>query len=172
MLISILSGAPLWVWPLLAFLVFFGLNATRARETLSLPIYLLPLLGLLSLNAVNSLQGAGYLWIVFAVAYLFGALAGFGFQRRVISDKSAGRVTLKGEWITFIVLMTVFWMNFAGGAVQAISPETYASAGFHILFASIAGLAAGSFIGRALRVFLTTSSPASSNSGAMVERSA
>ncbi len=155
MLVSILSGAPVWVWPLLVFLVFFGLKATRSRETPSLPIYLLPLLGLLSLNAVNSLQGAGYLWIVFAVAYLFGALAGFGFQRHVISEKSAGRVNLKGEWITFIVLMTVFWMNFAGGVVKAISPDTYASAGFHIVFTIIAGLAAGSFIGRALRVFFT-----------------
>lgn len=159
MLISILSGAPLWVWPLLAFLVFFGLKATRSRETPSLPIYLLPLLGLLSLNAVNSLQGAGALWFVFSVAYLFGAFLGFGFQKRVIREKSAKGVSLKGEWVTFMVLMTVFWMNFTGGVVKAISPDTYASTGFHILFTVIAGLAAGSFIGRALRVFSTTASP-------------
>lgn len=159
MLVSILAGAPLWVWPLLAFLVYFGLKATRSRETFSLPMYLLSLLGFLPLNAVNSLQGAGYLWIVFGMAYLLGALAGFSFQRRVISDKSAKKVTLKGEWVTFIVVMTVFWMNFTGSVVEAISPDIYAGSSFHIIFTTIAGLAAGSFIGRALRVFLTPSLP-------------
>lgn len=159
MLLSILNGAPIWVWPLLALLVFFGLKATRNRVTPTLPIYLLPLLALLPLNAVNSLQGAGFLWAVFGLAYVIGGLLGFAFQRRIISQKSAGRVTLRGEWVTFAVVMAVFWMNFVGGVVGAISPDTYASNGFHIMFATIAGLAAGSFIGRALRVFLTTSSP-------------
>jgi len=68
----------------------------------------LPLLGLLPLNTVNSLQGASALWIVFAATYLLGTLLGFGFQRRVIGKKSAGRVTLKAEWLTFVAVMIVF----------------------------------------------------------------
>lgn len=159
MLNSILGGAPLWVWPLLAVLVLFGLKATRSREVPGLPIYLLPLLGLLSVNAISSLSPSGIIWGAFGAAYLVGALAGFRFQRGVISYKSVGRITLKGEWITFTILMTIFWMNFVGGVVKAVSSDTYLSIGFHMAFSSIAGLAAGSFIGHALRVFLTTSSP-------------
>ena len=134
-------------------------SCQRQNPSACLPISLLPLLGLLSANAVNSLSLSGFMWGAFTAAYLVGALAGFSFQRRVISYKSAGRVTLKGEWITLITLMTIFWMNSTGGIVKAVSPDTFSASGFHMAFAAIAGLAAGSFIGRAMWVFLTTSSP-------------
>jgi hypothetical protein len=52
------------------------------------------------------------------------------------------------------VLMVIFWMNFAGGVVAAIRPLAYASFGFKMGFALSAGLAAGSWLGRALRTFM------------------
>lgn len=159
MLIQIISGAPIWVWPLLVGLVLLGLRATKERRTPYLPIYFYWLLGILSLNAVNGLSPSPMVWAVFGGLYLLGAALGFQFQRRIIVTKSAGRITLKGEWVTLAVFMTVFWMNFVGGVVSAISPETYAAAGFHMIFAAIAGLVAGSFIGRALRVFFTPATP-------------
>lgn len=159
MFVQIINGAPIWVWPLLVGLIFLGLRATQSRTTPYMPTYFYWLLGILPINAVNSFSPAPIIWIAFVAFYLLGAGLAFQFQRRIIVTKAAGRMTLKGEWVTLIVFMTVFWMNFAGGVVEAISPETYASAGFHIIFATIAGLAAGSFIGRALQVFLTRSLP-------------
>lgn len=150
----ILLGAPIWVWPLLVFLIYFGLKAAVTRTVAVWPIYVLPLLGLLSVNAVNGLSPSTTIWIVFGLAYLVGAGTGFQYQRSIVSQKVRTTVTLAGEWITLLVLMVVFWMNFLGGVMRAIAPDVFASAGFHQVFAAIAGLAAGSFLGRATRVYL------------------
>ena len=155
MLTAILTGAPIWVWPLLVVMVILGLLASKSRTRTYIPIYFFWLLGFLSLNAVNSLSPAPLIWGAFGVAYVLGALYGYRFQRRIIIKKSDGRITLKGEWLSMIVLMAIFWMNFVGGVVRAISPDIYTSNGFHAIFAIIAGLASGTFIGRAIRVYQT-----------------
>jgi len=159
MLTGILTGAPIWVWPLLVVLITLGLLASKSRTRPSLPIYLYWLLGFISLNAVNSLAPAPLVWAAFGAAYLLGAGLGYQFQRRIIIGKSAGRVSLKGEWLSMGVFMMIFWMNFVGGVISAISPDAYASSAYHCVFATVAGMAAGSFIGRALRVFITPSTP-------------
>lgn len=146
---SILQGAPFWVWPVLAMLVWLGLKATQQRTVLAWPIYLMPLAGILSLNAVRGLGAEAIVWGMFIAAYLLGMFWGVKYQRNVVQHKSNGRVTLRGEWMTFLVLMTVFWMNFTGGVVQAMAPELYSSANFAFGFSAVAGLAAGSFMGRA-----------------------
>lgn len=150
MVISIVQGAPFWVWPVLALLVWLGLKATQQRDVPAWPIYLMPLAGVLPLNAVYGLGANALVWAVFVVAYVLGALWGVRYQGRVVLSKSNGRVTLAGEWMTFVTLMVVFWMNFAGGVAQAIAPEVYASVGFALCFSGVAGLAAGSFTGRAV----------------------
>lgn len=151
-LFSILSGAPIWVWPLLAVLIFFGLKTTRTRTVPTWPLYVLPLLGLLSVNAVNGLSPALLVWIIFAFAYLVGAGLGFKFQLGVVVKKSGASVTLAGEWVTMLVVMIVFWMNFLGGVIRVLAPDIFASTGFHLVFAATAALAAGSFLGRAMYV--------------------
>ncbi|SHJ15499.1 hypothetical protein SAMN05444000_105180 [Shimia gijangensis] len=153
MVFSILAGAPVWVWPVLMCLVWLGLKATKERTVSTWPIYIMPMVGVLSLNAVRGLDGGGGIWVAFVFAYLVGMRLGRRFQPGVVLSKSQGQVTLSGEWATFLVLMVVFWMNFAGGIAQAIAPEVYTSFGFHAVFAVIAGLAAGSFAGRAIGVY-------------------
>ncbi|MEQ9695682.1 hypothetical protein [Shimia sp. SDUM112013] len=152
MVISILHGAPFWVWPVLALLVWLGLRATRVRSVASWSLYVLPLAGLLSLNAVHGLNVGVAVWAVFGGGYLSGALFGRRYQAGLVLEKSGGVVRLAGEWMTLLVLMIVFWVNFAGGVAQAIAPVVYASFGFKLGFAAIAGLAAGSFLGRAIAV--------------------
>ena len=152
--IYILTGAPIWVWPLLALLVFIGLRATQPRTFPAWPLYFLPLLGLLPVNAVNGLSPAPMIWVAFLCAYGAGVAFGYWFQARVVVSKTAKDVSSRGEYVTLIALMVVFWMNFVAGLFQAVAPAMYASSGFHMAFATLAGIAAGSFGGRALRVLL------------------
>ncbi len=158
MLSGIISGTPIWVWPLLVGLILLGLKASRDRTALCAPSYFYPLLGLLSVRAVYALGVGPQVWLGFGVAYVLGTTLGNRFQARVILEKTEKHVSLKGEWLTMFVLMVIFWMNFIGGVTQAISPETYASDGFKMGFALVAGLAAGSWAGRALRTFTTPAS--------------
>lgn len=148
----IAKGVPLWVWPLLVLLVVVGLRATRQRNTPVLPLYFLPLLGFLSLNAVSRFHAGPVIWLVFAGAYGLGAWLGFGFQGKVLLEKTGNRVTLRGEWLTFGLMMVLFWMNFAGGVMRAVAQDIYNGPAFQFGFAGVAGLAAGVFLGRAVRV--------------------
>ena len=66
--LSFITNAQLWVWPLLALLISFGFIATRERTTLIAPLYGLPLLGILSFNAVNGLTPDASVWILFFAA--------------------------------------------------------------------------------------------------------
>lgn len=153
MLISILKGAPLWAWGLLALLIYLGLKATTDRTRSAWPVYVQPLLGLLSVNSVQNLSPHAFIWVIFVLAYLLGAFSGFRYQRGLVQAKNGNLVTCKGEWLTLTVLMVVFWLNFAGGAIEVIAPNIHQGQFFQIIFSAIAGSVAGLFLGRAASVF-------------------
>lgn len=157
MLGSFLQGAPLWVWPLLVLLIFIGIKATRDRSAPVWMVYFLPLLGILSLRSVNALPASGPIWGVFLAAYIIGVALGFRYQKTVILGRDGGRVQLAGEWLTFGLLMVVFWMNFVGGVMKSVAPLIYSGPVFPIIFAVFAGMASGIFLGRAARVFKASS---------------
>lgn len=162
MISSIITGSPLWIWPLLAFLVWYGLRASRTRTTTAIAVYLLPLLGLISVNAVLKMPHQGIVWTAYAAAYLIGIAAGAALQRRWLLQKNGLQVTLAGEWFSMAVLMTIFWMNFAGGVFRVLLPDLYANTAFLAAFAMVVGTASGTFSGRALRVWLWDARPAPS----------
>ncbi len=150
---GILTGAPLWVWPLLLLLVIVGLRARRDRQAPAILIYAMPLLGILALRSTAALPASMWIWLVFVTAYLSGAKAGYQVQGRWLSGRVGKLVRLKGENLTLVVVMVVFWANFAGGFLQAVLPDVYANAVFHMAFTALIALGAGSFAGRAVRVF-------------------
>ncbi len=150
---SSLAGAPPWVWPFLAFLIFVGIKATRPRTVLAWPIYILPLLGGFAVNAVNGLSPNMTTWAAFFLGYIAGIIFGYWLQAGIVIEHFGAKVSLRGEWITLAVLMAVFWLNFMSGAVSAIAPEIHNSDLFHMTFAGIAGFASGSFLGRALKTY-------------------
>lgn len=153
MLMGILTGAPLWVWAVLAGLIWFGLRMSKDRTAPVIVIYLSPLIGLLSVNAVAGLPGWSLAWQAYGIAYAFGIVGGYVLQKRWLISKEDGKAVLAGEWFTLSVMMVIFWMNFVGGVSEAVFPEIYAGTAFISLFTLAAGLASGSFCGRAIRVW-------------------
>ncbi len=154
MLLQLVIGAPLWVWPLLFFLIGYGLRASRDRETSVIPVYLIPLLGLLTLSSVLKVPGGQTVWLAYAAVYAVGAMAGHAIQARWTLAKAGGRVRLRGEWLTMAVVMLLFWMNYVWSAVSVVAPDAVAAPGVQLGYAVVAGLASGSLLGRTLRVAL------------------
>ena len=153
MFLLILKGAPLWVWPLFAGLVFLGLRAARPRRAHVYSVYLMPLFGFISLLAVARLPLPGLYMPAYLAAYLIGIIFGYRIQAWCIVGQKGPRLILRAEWFTLFVLMTVFCCNFLAGSLRAIEPEIYASEMFNIAFPLVVGLCSGSFLGRALYVF-------------------
>lgn len=149
--LSIVSGAPLWVWPLLGFLLFVGWRSTQERDVPLAAIYLLPLLGLLSVNTLTGMATPLAALAIYAASYAVGASIGYRLQARWIIAKQATSVRLVGEWATMAVILVLFGANFANGTVAVMAPQLYASTLFIAGFAILTGLASGTLGGRALR---------------------
>ena len=80
MLMGILTGAPVWVWPLLGLLVIVGLMSIRSRLSRIWPFYLMPLFAVLAIRAVAGMHVAPELWGLFAASYATGAVLGWRVQ--------------------------------------------------------------------------------------------
>ena len=150
---QIITGAPIWVWPLLALLVLLGLRARHTRSVPVVLIYTLPLLAIMPLRSTAALEAAVWIWLVFAAAFIAGAWGGYSIQGKWLLGFEGQMVRLEGESLTLIVMMVVFWANFAGGILDAVAPEVYASSSFQAPFVAIIAASSGTFGGRALRTF-------------------
>jgi hypothetical protein len=154
--VETIRNTPIWVWPLLAGLVWYGLRASGLRTTSALAVYCLPLLGLISLREV--MAAGGQAMLLWSVAWIFGLAIGYVMQKRWLLEKDGLRVTLQGEWFTMGVLMTIFWLNYSTSVLRVIAPEIYAGPVWQLVFPIVIGLASGSFGGRALMVWRAPSS--------------
>ncbi len=150
-----LTGAPIWVWPLLVILILVGLRARKERSAPVLLIYGMPALGLLGLRSVAALPAETWIWALFAVGYGLGCWGGYVLQRRWLLGRDGRVVQLAGEDLTLTVMMIMFWANFAVGVLQAVAPQLHGSNLFHVIFVGVLACAGGSFAGRAFRVWRT-----------------
>lgn len=152
MFTAILSAIPLWVFPLLFGLIWLGTRAARDRTVSPWLVYTLPLLGLLSLFRALGLTEADIALIALFLSYLAGTRLGYWIQPRWIVARSAGRVHLRGEWVTMTTILGLFTLNFATGMSQGMASALADGTGFAVGFGTLAGLMSGSLLGRALRV--------------------
>lgn len=148
-----ITGAPIWVWPLLALLIFVGMRARLTRMVPVALIYLLPLLGIMPLRSIAALPAGAWIWLIFGAGYVAGVWLGHHLQARWVLGREGHMVQVAGESLTLGLMMIVFWANFVGGVLQAVAPETYANPIFQGMFAAALAVTAGTFAGRALRVW-------------------
>ncbi|MFT6024606.1 MAG: hypothetical protein ACI9PY_002733 [Ascidiaceihabitans sp.] len=151
-LYGLVVGPPIWVWPLLCVLLFIGWKASKPRQTTVMFYYLLPLLGVMTVQSVSSLPHVGPAWMAFGTAYFVAAIGFYRLQSRWVLKRSNGVLDLAGEWVTLATMMVVFWANFAKGVVLDVAPDLYQHTLFNVVFAVVVGIAGGSFLGRSARI--------------------
>lgn len=86
------------------------------------------------------------------ICMVLGAIYGFYFQRKRILGIQGNRVKIQGEWLTLLVLMIIFFSNFAKGVMSAVTPEWLLLPAYTVLFAAIIGTSNGTFFGRSISV--------------------
>ena len=151
-LLNIPARAPIWVWPLLAWMIWDGARAMRYRTVGIWFFWAMPLFGLIALRGRLETAAPEVDLPVFLAAYVLGLRFGHWFQGHVIVEKAVRHVIVRGEALTLIMLMIIFWINFARGVIAAISPDLLANLGVVACLAIISGFVAGQFAGRAIRV--------------------
>lgn len=156
MIVAILSHTPSWVWPLLAFLLYRGLQATRDRETgllkaLAVPVVMLVLslsglLGTFDAHPLTALLGAA--------ALLLSAWLSFGSRaaRAIRLDASGRRLIQRGSWQPLLLTVGIFAVKYAAAVSLALHPQLASQAWFTLPQALLYGAFSGVFAGRLLRI--------------------
>lgn len=147
---GLILGPPIWVWFLLVYLMIIGVKSFNTRKVPIFIFYLTPFLGLLSVRSISALEHATIAWVVFGLIYIISVFGFFMWQKRNILERHKRHMVLKGEWVSLASFMVIFWANFVQGVLTAVSPQTYQSLGFVVIFSAMLGLVSGSFLGRPL----------------------
>lgn len=154
MIQQIVSHTPLYVWALLAFLVYRGVLATRDRDVAFRKLFIIPAVMVgLSVAGINGhgLLGAG-VWGVWLTALLAGAaLTWLAGKEPIVVNHNAGTVVQRGSWMPLAMMLTVFVTKYAVAVASATHPELQGQVMFVLTVSVLFGLFNGFFVGRLLR---------------------
>ena len=172
MLIQIVSHTPLYVWAILAFLVYRGVLAMREREMAFKKLFIIPLVMLaLSLQDIAHKFGATTTplaaWAIGAAAV--AALVTTTSRARIAAGSRAGSVRVAGSAAPLVLMMAIFLTKYATAVAVAIQPALAQQASFALAVCLLFGAFNGYFIGRLARdaVAFGSMAPAAGHQGAL-----
>ncbi len=153
MIAQIISHTPIYVWVILAALIYRGILASTDREMSFGKLLILPaIMPLLALQDIANKFGLSGLTLAAwgAGAALAGAVTWGLFANRISAGQN-GKWLVRGSWVPLGVMMAVFATKYAAAIMLAISPQlrhdTLAIAFLCALFGCFNGI----FFGRLAR---------------------
>lgn len=156
-IVDIIEGTPVWVWLLLAFLVYRGLLATRPRQTGLHGPLLLPVI--MFAVSMGSAQGARFAaaQLAWVAALAVGGLAGAALAARTAIDVEPGppaALHLPGSWASLVLILSIFLVSYVFGVIGSIDPALASAPATVFVHATLRGVFSGIFLGRGLTLFL------------------
>ncbi len=154
MLKQILTHTPLYVWAILALLVYRGVIAMRTREVAATKMFIIPAvmlaLSLQDIHAKFGFTGVAFVaWTVAAVATMVLVLRVSG--ARVSPASSAGHVIVRGSVAPLAMMMAVFVTKYCASVAVAMAPHLRSDAVFSAALCALFGVLNGYFFGRVAR---------------------
>ena len=174
MLSQIVTKTPLFVWAILAFLVYRGLAMRRDRAAGMRALAILPL-AMLGLSLQGVLGNFGMQAAPLA-AWLLCMLAGAALSWRLVdgaaiatvpatvpatipatksdAPDAAVNVIQRGSWMPLALMMTIFVSKYVVAVALSIKPTLAADSLFAAASCALFGLCSGLFLGRSGRYVL------------------
>jgi len=156
--IEIVIHTPVWVWVLLAFLIYRGVAALQTREIQPSRALIVPLVFLIwgGRGLLERAADQPVALIAYGVALAAGLAIGWGLSTLAAPPTfigSTGLLRLPGSPISLIVICAAFAAKYGLAVALGTTPELGASAAFATLSGATGGLTAGIFWGRAYGQF-------------------
>jgi hypothetical protein len=147
---QIVANTPLWVWPLMLFVLWLGLQGLRPRVIPVWRLAILPVVGLAtslggiaqSANPVWSATG----WALALLAFLPLGWA-FGQSRPVRLHPEDGRLEIAGGWFALVFGVSIFAVRYAMGVLFGVLPMLRAEPLWIYASGAVGGMIAGIGIG-------------------------
>jgi hypothetical protein len=160
MIYQIITHTPIWVWALLALLVYFGYQQTKSRtiglrRAAIIPVILTALSIYGTLSAFGSSPLAILAWLAAATALattvmLLPVPSGTRF------DSQTRQLHIIGSWVPMALIMGIFVTKYVVGVALSMHPELAQKVIFALTFSSLYGAFSGVFIGRSIRLWRLT----------------
>jgi hypothetical protein len=156
MLQQIVIHTPVWVWFLLAFLLYRGFIASLDREVAFRKTFIIPLV-MLVLGMQGIVSGFGASLFAAPVWLAFLAMGSMLTWLRVDAAgihayPERGTVRLRGSWVPMMLMMSIFITKYVVGVMIAMHPELRQDAVFVATICALYGVFSGIFIGKLLRI--------------------
>ena len=159
MLQQIVLRTPLYVWAILAFLVFRGIVASRDRDATVMKLAIIPVVMLvLSLQDIVAKFGDHALapifaaWAAWAAGTLAVALQRWSFGSAHLGAGTApGSVRIRGSWAPLVAMLAVFMTKYLASVALAIQPGLAGSTAFVVTVCALFGACNGYFLGQLAR---------------------
>ena len=133
-LADIVTHTPVWVWGLLALLIWRGLRATQPREADLRGLVMLPLILLaLSLYGLATGPMTGMVGLGLLLGIGLGVVAGMALEARHPAIPVApGGLQLAGEWTSLMTILVMFSLRYVRSVLDAVQPEALANPVVHL----------------------------------------
>jgi uncharacterized protein DUF6622 len=149
---QIAANTPLWVWALLALLLFLGIRALRPTTAPVWRIAILPtvfliwgLTGVIAANGLAAQRAVPWLAAIAAGTLIGWVIAGL---KPIRADRAHGLVHIPGGPFTLVLALLIFAIKYVFGVLHAMSPAAFADARFWLTELAVSGVLTGMFIGR------------------------
>lgn len=142
-----IAGAPLWVWGILAYLLFVGIKATRTRIVYIPKLFIIPTV-FIALNYKNLISGENIIKTLgfMLIGFIIGFVIGNNIPIKII--KGIKSIELPGNYSTIVILILFFIMKYVFGYLHAVHPSIAIQ--YAYVDAYVSALFSGLFLGRAL----------------------
>ena len=160
-LLQIVANTPLWVWPLMAFVVWAGIQGLGPRVLPPWRLAILPAVGLaLSVAGIAQAARPGLVALGWAVVLLAGLPLGHLLGRRRATRRlDDGRLEVAGGWFMLVFGLSIFAVRYALGVLFGVVPALKAEPVWILLSGGTSGLVAGIGLGWLAGMCLRPSSP-------------
>lgn len=151
---QIVTHTPLYVWAILAFLIYRGVILMRTRDVEVSKLFIIPGVMLaLSLFDIAGKFGFGALalaaWLTGAAAML--ALVYTCTDARVAPSPLPGHVVMRGSKLPLASMMAIFVTKYVTSIVAAVNPQLRHDTVFIVVVCVLFGMLNGYFFGRLAR---------------------
>jgi uncharacterized membrane protein len=156
MLPAIVSHTPLWVWALLAYLLYRGWIALGDRAAPLWKVILLPVV-MLGLSLQGLLQQfwrhASVLEFAALALLLAAACSWRTTARQVQVQPGSSLLLVRGSWRPLAMTLAIFSLKYAVGVTQALHPAWLRGIAIALALGLLYGMFAGFSLGRVLCIW-------------------
>ena len=147
--LGIITHTPLWVWPLLAYLVWQGIKAMQPRTTTIWRALIVPAVFIVwGLSRLLSRQDHAWPLVTWVAAAAVLLVIGLLTARPFELDHTTGEIKRPGSWVPLIRNVTVFALQYTVAVISAVDPHEATTAA--IVGRAISGGTTGYFLGRTI----------------------